>query len=385
LIAQGVLAAVRPLAADDRRRLVDPHDSSQPLDDRARSYLHANCSMCHHPGGNAIVSFFLRRDLSFEELNTNKGTGIGTFGMRDAKIIVPGDPYRSLLMYRMSKLGFARMPYIGSRVVDSAGVDLIEQWIRKLPHDRSATLSRPATEGSDQANGLRSLIDEKPAGDKPAEENIRELVKSTEGAMALVAQMHRGSLPERNFEVAVAVGSAASSDIRGLFETFVPESKRAATLGANIDPQSILSRKGDHQRGKLIYFSDGARCRACHEIDDRGKSLGPTLQELTKKYPRPAELLQHAIQPSLKIDEQYAAFTVVTDDGRVISGLIVDKTDDEIVIKTVERQLVRIARASVEEMTKSEKSLMPERVLSDLTAQEAADLFEYIRSQGSAP
>ena len=36
-------------------------------------------------------------------------------------------------------------------------------------------------------------------------------------------------------------------------------------------------------------------------------------------------------------------------------------------------------------MQKSPKSLMPERVLSDLTAQEAADLFEYIRSQAVAP
>ncbi len=75
--------------------------------------------MCHHPGGNAIVSFFLRRDLPFDKLNTNKGTGIGTFGIKDAKIIVPGDPYRSVLMYRMSKLGYARMPYIGSQIVDS--------------------------------------------------------------------------------------------------------------------------------------------------------------------------------------------------------------------------------------------------------------------------
>src|SRR5204862_5666629 len=87
----------------------------------------------HHPGGNAIVSFFLRRELPFDKLNTNKGTGIGTFGIREARIIAPGDPYRSLLLYRMSKLGYARMPYIGSQVVDSAGVALVEDWIRSLP------------------------------------------------------------------------------------------------------------------------------------------------------------------------------------------------------------------------------------------------------------
>ena len=44
-----------------------------------------------------------------------------------------------------------------------------------------------------------------PAGDKPAEAKIRELVKSTEGSLALIAQMHRGSLPEHTFKAAVAV------------------------------------------------------------------------------------------------------------------------------------------------------------------------------------
>ena len=109
-------------------------------------------------------------------------------------------------------------------------------------------------------------------------------------------------------------------DIRGLFETFLPESKRRATLGANIDPQIILNRQGDQERGKLIFFSDGARCRACHEIDDAHKSLGPTLQEAAKKHPQTADLLQHVLQPSLKIDDPFAAYTVVTDDGRTLVG-----------------------------------------------------------------
>ncbi len=172
-----------------------------------------------------------------------------------------------------------------------------------------------------------------------------------------------------------------TADIRGLFETFVPESKRRATLGANINPQVILSRQGDYQRGKLIFFSDGARCRACHEIDDAHKSLGPTLQEVAKKHPLPADLLQHVLQPSLKIDEPYAAYSVVTDDGRLLVGLIVEKTEQEIVLKTLERQVVRIAQENIAEIHRSDKSLMPDRVLSDLTAQEAADLLAYIRSQ----
>ena len=385
LSAQGVLASETSLSADDPSRLVDPHDASQSLDDRARSYLHANCSMCHHPGGNAIVSFYLRRDLPFEKLNTNKGTGIGTFGMRDAKLIVPGDPYRSVLMYRMSKLGYARMPYIGSRVVDSAGVALIDEWIRKFPHDPAGVYSEPATTGSAADVALRSLAKQPAAADTIADSAIRELVRSTEGALALVAQMHRGALAPKIQAAAVAAGNAAPTDIRGLFETFIPESKRRATLGAITDPQIVLKHKGDHERGKLIFFSDGARCRNCHELDDRSKSLGPTLREITKKYPRTVDLLYHALQPSLKVEAPFAAYTVVCDDGHVVSGLIVEQSEREVVLKTVERHVVRIARQNIEEIRKSVKSLMPDRILSDLTAQEAADLFEYIRAQTSVP
>lgn len=200
--------------------------------------------------------------------------------------------------------------------------------------------------------------------------------------MRLVARMHGGSLAAPDFQAAVAAGNAAPSDIRGLFETFVPEAKRRATLGANFDPHLVLGRAGDRERGKLIFFSDGARCRNCHELDDRAKSLGPTMREITKKYPQTEELLRHVMQPSLKIDEPFAAYTVVVDDGRVVTGLAIEQTENEVVLKTLERQVVRVARKNIEEMRKSEKSLMPDRVLSDLTAQEAADLFEYIRSTG---
>jgi putative heme-binding domain-containing protein len=383
LAAQGALARVPSIPDDDPSRLVDPHDPSLDLDDRARSYLHANCGSCHHPRGNAIVSFYLDRGRPFSKLNTFKGTGIGTFGMRNAKIIAPGDPYRSVLMYRMSKTGYSRMPYIGSQLVDSAGVSLIGEWIRSLPKRANDAPSPPATAGSAQSRALRALVNKEPGGRDRRDGLMRQLVTSTEGTLALVTEMHRGSLSAQDFDAAVLIGRAArSSDIRGLFETFVSESQRRTTLGSNINPESVLSRGGDQERGKLIFFSDGARCRACHEIEDRSKSLGPTLKEMNKKYPRPSELLQHVLQPSLKIEDPFAAYVVVTIDGRVETGLLVEKNDKEIVLRTAERKTVRIARGDIDELQKSPKSLMPERMLSDLTAQEAADLFAYIRSQG---
>ncbi len=385
LSQQGVFAKQPIITENDPLNLVDPHDEKQPLEARARSYLHVNCGMCHQPGGNAIVSFFLRRDLPFDKLNTGKGTGIGTFGLRNAKLIVPGDPYRSVLMYRMSKLGYARMPYIGSRVVDSAGVALVEEWIRSLPREAEGKHSSPVTKDSAESLALQSLVQPLNFTREQREKAARELLKSSEGTLALALSIHKHQIPQTELSLAKSLSDLApASDIRGLLETFIPEAQRRATLGAKIDPRTILDRQGDLERGKLIFFSDGARCRACHEIDDQSKSLGPTLREIVKKYPKPADLLLHVLEPSQKIDEPFAAYVVVTTEGQTISGLLVEKNDQQVTLKTAEKLVVRIPRAEIEQMQKSEKSFMPDRILSDLTAQEAADLFEYIRSQGSA-
>lgn len=385
LVAQKVISKIPDEARTQATRLVDPHDETADFNDRARSYLHGNCSMCHHKGGNAIVSFFLTRDLTFEQLNTNKGTNIGTFGMTNAKIIVPGDPYRSVMMYRMSKLGYARMPYIGSHAVDSAGVSLIERWIRSLPSDKSSQLSDPLVAGSVQASALTSLTTHKSSSAESRSDALRQLISNTEGSLALMARLHSEELPTTDRATAVEAARNASSDIRGLFDDFIPEALRKKTLGRTFDPSLVLSQEGDALRGRLIFFSDAARCRTCHHTEDASLSAGPTLRDINKKYVHDSELLQHVMAPSLKIDVKFAAWTAVTIDGRIVTGLLDSRSDAEIVLRTADRTLVTIARSDIEELHVSTKSLMPDGVLADLTAEEASDLLAFIRTMPTSP
>ena len=378
LWAQAVIASIPEAARSESQRLVNPHDESLDLNDRARSYLHSNCSMCHHKGGNAIVSFFMSRDLTFEQMMTNKGTNIGTFGMQHAKIVVPGDPYRSVMMYRMSKLGYARMPYIGSQVIDGRGVTLIDQWIRSLPHAAEMKLSDPLQDGTAQSLALQSLS----SGSTDADARnaaVQTLVGNTEGALALMSKLHAGKLKSDDRVVAVETVRNASSDIRGLFDDFIPESQRKKTLGRTFEPSVVLDQDGDALRGRLIFFSDAARCRVCHHTDEAALSVGPTLKEISKKYLHESEMLQHILQPSLKVDEKFAAWAVVTIDGKVLTGLLEKQTDTEVVLRAADRQLVTVARKDIEEMQKSARSLMPDGVLADLTAAEAADLLAYVK------
>jgi uncharacterized repeat protein (TIGR03806 family) len=123
-----------PKKPEELPRLVDPHDKSQKLDLRARSYLHANCAHCHRKWGGGISDFQLLATLSLKETGiVNTRPGQGTFDLKDPRIVVPGEPERSLLLHRMRLLGLGRMPHIASNVVDAEAAELIEKWIKEMP------------------------------------------------------------------------------------------------------------------------------------------------------------------------------------------------------------------------------------------------------------
>jgi uncharacterized repeat protein (TIGR03806 family) len=127
----------KPLPAKPEKlpRLVDYRDTKQKLDLRARSYLHANCSHCHRKWGGGISDFQLLATQPLKDTGTlNTRPGQGTFDLKDPRILVPGDPERSLILFRMRRLGLGRMPHIASNVVDKEGAALIEKWIKSLPH-----------------------------------------------------------------------------------------------------------------------------------------------------------------------------------------------------------------------------------------------------------
>jgi uncharacterized repeat protein (TIGR03806 family) len=129
----GVFKEKLPKPIGELARLADYHDASQPLNDRARSYLHSNCAHCHRKWGGGNADFQLLHTLPLAETGTiDMPPGQGTFELADPKILVPGDPQRSLIWHRMQLAGQGRMPHIASKKVDEEAVKLIGEWIKQL-------------------------------------------------------------------------------------------------------------------------------------------------------------------------------------------------------------------------------------------------------------
>lgn len=103
------------------------------LEQRARAWLHGNCSYCHRPGATGQGEMDLRFDTPFAAMNVcNVRPRFGSYNISDARRIVPGDPGRSMLLRRMGATGPARMPPLGTRDFDKQGVALVGDWIRSL-------------------------------------------------------------------------------------------------------------------------------------------------------------------------------------------------------------------------------------------------------------
>jgi uncharacterized repeat protein (TIGR03806 family) len=131
--AIGLFDAPLPDVAANLPRLPAITDNTQPLEARARAYLHANCANCHRPGGPTPVNLDLRYTTALAATNScNAVPQSGDLGMANALLIAPGDPARSVLLLRMRALDSKRMPPLASSVLDSDGVSLIQSWIAAL-------------------------------------------------------------------------------------------------------------------------------------------------------------------------------------------------------------------------------------------------------------
>jgi uncharacterized repeat protein (TIGR03806 family) len=108
------------------------YDGTAPLEARARSYLHANCSGCHRPnGGTGRAAFDVRFATTFKDTNTCGATpNADDIGVPNAKILDPGSPETSVISIRVHRLDGFRMPPLGTQRVDTDGVNLLDSWIR---------------------------------------------------------------------------------------------------------------------------------------------------------------------------------------------------------------------------------------------------------------
>lgn len=142
------------------------------------------------------------------------------------------------------------------------------------------------------------------------------------------------------------------------------------------DPQG---RKADPARGRLVF--EKALCHKCHKLGTIGDSVGPDLTALAKRFKR-QDILEAILFPSKVISDQYRSTTITTKGGQSVTGLA-SVQGDAVTILLSDASKVTLSKKDIESQVASLISVMPERLLDNLSRAEIADLLAFLES--SAP
>ena len=141
-------------------------------------------------------------------------------------------------------------------------------------------------------------------------------------------------------------------------------------------------KDADPARGaKLFADARGANCAACHRAGDRGVGgIGPELSDIGLRA-APAAIVESILQPSATIIEGYRVSTLLLDDGRSLTGLVLDDTPDTVRVIDGDGRSMSVRKDAIEERAVQQVSLMPAGYDRTLTLEELSDLVAFLLTQ----
>ncbi len=139
--------------------------------------------------------------------------------------------------------------------------------------------------------------------------------------------------------------------------------------------RTALELAGNRDRGRPIFLKV---CATCHQAEGQGVDVGPNLATVTNRSAE--DLLVHILDPNREVAPNYLNYSVATEDGRVLTGMIAGESSTALVLKRAEGASDVVPREQIESIASTGLSLMPEGVEKGLSHQDLADLIAFLRS-----
>ena len=141
-----------------------------------------------------------------------------------------------------------------------------------------------------------------------------------------------------------------------------------------------VGNRGNAQRGEAIYRRKQLGCLACHAIGGAGGRVGPDLVSLGASAPVDY-IANSLLDPNSKVKENYHSLVVVTKQGKVVTGIKLRQTNNELVLRDANDREISVPRKSIEEQVVG-TSLMPAGLTENVTRAELIDLVRFLSSLG---
>ncbi|QDU04824.1 Cytochrome c [Gimesia chilikensis] len=139
--------------------------------------------------------------------------------------------------------------------------------------------------------------------------------------------------------------------------------------------EPALELDGDAERGLAIYKKN---CAGCHKVGDMGHNVGPNMA--TTKNKSDHDLLIAILDPSREAQSNYNTYTIVTEQGKLFTGIIAAETATSYTIRRAEGKEDIILRNNIDTLLSNGVSLMPNGLEKEISPQQMADLLKFIKT-----
>lgn len=206
-------------------------------------------------------------------------------------------------------------------------------------------------------------------------------------AIALLESIHQGTIPKTDLSADLVrqLSNLQNDEINALLTDIWGQVKTSAVDKLKLieDYRKLLkspaAADADAELGRAVF---NRTCQQCHTLYGVGNKIGP---DLTGSNRADAEyLLTNIVDPSALISKEYQSSVVITDSGRVITGIVTAEDDKSITVVNTAETLV-VPKDEIEEQMLSEMSMMPDNQLAQFTEPEILSLFAYLRGKKQVP
>lgn len=139
--------------------------------------------------------------------------------------------------------------------------------------------------------------------------------------------------------------------------------------------RSLANTRGNPEAGKELFTS---LCLTCHQQGGQGGQIAPPLDGIGLSGVD--AMLRHILTPSAAMESAYRIFRVVTNDGRVQEGFLVEENAASFVLRSPGVEDRRVSQSDVRRSGYLRRSLMPEGLLEGMTPAQVSDLFAHLKS-----
>ncbi|MEX2307926.1 MAG: PVC-type heme-binding CxxCH protein [Pirellulales bacterium] len=140
-----------------------------------------------------------------------------------------------------------------------------------------------------------------------------------------------------------------------------------------------LLERGNAARRRAVFLSNKVACSTCHRVGSDGGQIGPDLTTIGATRAG-RDIIESIVFPSSTIAQEFEQYAVITQEGRVISGIMARQAPDTIVLRDSSGAETRLRRDEIAEMNRQTVSMMPEGLERHLTQTELRDLLAYLQS-----